>query len=177
MTKMKEFISLNVAILAVSDKQFIDSQSSIEYLASELSQVGHQLFARDVVSHNKYSLRAQVSAWIADDHVDAVLLTGGTGFSEKDSVPEALMPLFDKEIDGFGELFRQLSYAEIGTSTLKSRALAGMANKTMIFCLPSSLGACKTAWQGILKEQLDNRHRPCNFVCHTAAGQRGVEPC
>ena len=116
-----------------------------------------------------YLLRAKVSAWIAADHIDCVIATGGTGFTQRDSTPEALSPLFDKTIDGFGELFRHLSLAEIGSSTVQSRALAGMANQTVIFCLPGSTNACRTAWEGILKSQLDSRHKPCNFVPHTRA--------
>ena len=111
-----------------------------------------------------YQLRALVTQWIADDQVHAILVTGGTGFSSRDSTPEALMPLFDKSIEGFGELFRQLSFQEIGTSTVQSRAIAGIANKTVIFCMPGSTGACRTAWTGIIRDQLDSSHRPCNFV-------------
>ena len=111
-----------------------------------------------------YHLRATVSAWIADESVEVILVTGGTGFTTRDSTPEAITPLFDVEITGFGELFRQLSYAEIGTSTVQSRAFAGIANQTLIFCMPGSTGACRTAWEGILKEQLDINHRPCNFA-------------
>ena len=111
-----------------------------------------------------YRLRAVVSVWIADPDVEVILVTGGTGFTTRDSTPEALMPLFDSDITGFGELFRQLSYEEIGTSTVQSRAFAGMANNTVIFCMPGSTGACRTAWEGILQTQLDIDHRPCNFA-------------
>lgn len=116
-------------------------------------------------------MRATVSKWIADDSIHAIITTGGTGFTGRDSTPEALIPLFDKQIDGFGELFRQLSYDDIGTSTVQSRCVGGMANKTVIFCLPGSTGACRMGWEGILKEQLDSRHRPCNFVSHTNANE------
>ncbi|MEM6545544.1 MAG: molybdopterin-binding protein, partial [Pseudomonadota bacterium] len=111
-----------------------------------------------------YQIRAHLSAWIADSDVNAVLITGGTGFAGRDSTPEAVAPLFDKLIEGFGELFRSLSYEEIGTSTVQSRAIAGLANRTAVFCVPGSTGACKTAWNGILRDQLDSRHRPCNFA-------------
>jgi molybdenum cofactor biosynthesis protein B len=115
-----------------------------------------------------YLMRAVVSAWIADPAIEVVLTTGGTGFTGRDSTPEALSPLFDKRIEGFGELFRQLSFDEIGTSTVQSRCLAGLANNTAIFCLPGSTGACKTGWQGIIRQQLDSTHQPCNFVQHVA---------
>ena len=174
MTKLKEFIPLNVALLTVSDTRDIDSDTSGQYLADELVQAGHNLIAREIVIDDVYLLRAQVSAWIADDNINAIISTGGTGFTGRDSTPEALSPLFDKVIDGFGELFRHLSLADIGTSTVQSRALGGMANKTVIFCVPGSTGACKTAWQGILQEQLDSRHRPCNFVAHTNATKNEV---
>jgi molybdenum cofactor biosynthesis protein B len=116
------------------------------------------------VRDNIYQIRAILSGWIADEALDAVLVTGGTGFSGRDSTPEAVRPLFDKDIAGFGEVFRALSYAEIGSSTVQSRALAGFANNTVIFCMPGSTGACKTAWNGLIREQLDSSHRPCNFV-------------
>ena len=118
-----------------------------------------------------YQMRAVVSAWIADPSIHAIITTGGTGFTGRDSTPEALTPLFDKQIDGFGELFRHLSIADIGTSTVQSRAVGGMANDTVVFCLPGSTGACRTAWDGILREQLDSRFKPCNFVSHTRAGK------
>lgn len=169
MTKIKEFMPLNVALLTVSDTRTLETDTSGQYLADELQQAGHHLLEREIVIDDVYLLRAQVSAWIADNNIHAIISTGGTGFTGRDSTPEALSPLFDKTIDGFGELFRHLSLADIGTSTVQSRALGGMANKTVIFCVPGSTGACKTAWEGILKEQLDSRHRPCNFVPHTNA--------
>ena len=117
-----------------------------------------------IVRDDIYQLRARLSEWIADPQIEAVLITGGTGFSGRDSTPEAVRPLFDKDIDGFGEVFRALSYDEIGSSTVQSRALAGFANNTVIFCMPGSTGACKTAWNGLIREQLDSTHKPCNFV-------------
>jgi len=167
----KEFIPLNVAVLTVSDTRDEQTDTSGQYLLNQLSDVGHHIGARAIVIDDVYLLRAQVSAWIADPSIHAIISTGGTGFTGRDSTPEALAPLFDKEIDGFGELFRHLSLADIGTSTVQSRALGGIANQTVIFCLPGSTGACHTGWEGILKEQLDSRHRPCNFVPHTRAEQ------
>jgi molybdenum cofactor biosynthesis protein B len=129
-----------------------------------LTSAGHVLAARAIVKDDIYALRATVSAWIADPDVHIVLVTGGTGFSGRDSTPEALMPLFDKHIEGFGEVFRALSMQEIGSSTLQSRAVAGLANRTVIFCMPGSTGACRTAWEGIIRDQLDSTYRPCNFA-------------
>lgn len=166
---VNEFISMNVAVLTVSDTRCIESDTSGQYLADKIEGLGHALVDRVIVVDDVYLLRAEVSRLIADPTVHAIISTGGTGFTERDSTPEALRPLFDKEIDGFGELFRYLSLADIGTSTVQSRAVGGVANKTVIFCLPGSTGACRTAWEGILKEQLDSRHRPCNFVSHTNA--------
>jgi len=160
---------MNVAVLTVSDTRSLENDTSGQYLSDQILQVGHNLVAREIVIDDIYLLRAQVSRWIADSEVHAIISTGGTGFTGRDSTPEALGPLFDKEIDGFGELFRHLSLNDIGTSTVQSRALGGMANKTVVFCLPGSTGACRTGWEGILKEQLDSRHRPCNFVAHTSA--------
>lgn len=168
----KSFIPLNVAVLTVSDTRNMKTDTSGQYLVDQLTQAGHKLYAREIVIDDVYLLRAQVSTWIADPEIHAIISTGGTGFTGRDSTPEALKPLFDKEIDGFGELFRHLSLADIGTSTVQSRALGGMANKTVIFCLPGSTGACRTGWEGILSEQLDSRHRPCNFVPHTLASSQ-----
>lgn len=167
MKPLSEFKAMNVAVLTVSDTRTLDTDTSGQYLLDELGKAGHRIQAREIVIDDVYLLRAQVSAWIADPEIHAIISTGGTGFTGRDSTPEALAPLFDKSIDGFGELFRHLSYADIGTSTVQSRALAGMANRTVIFCVPGSTGACKTAWEGILKEQLDSRHKPCNFFPHT----------
>lgn len=169
MKKEKTFIAMNVAVLTVSDTRDMDTDTSGQYLAEQVQLLGHHLIDKEIVIDDVYLLRAQVSQWIADPDVHVIISTGGTGFTGRDSTPEALLPLFDKEIDGFGELFRHLSLADIGTSTVQSRAVGGMANKTVIFCVPGSTGACRTAWQGILIEQLDSRHGPCNFVPHTNA--------
>lgn len=169
MSKTKEFIALNIAVLTVSDTRTEGNDTSGQYLAEQLQELGHVLAAKEIVIDDIYLMRARVSAWIADPDIHVVISTGGTGFTGRDSTPEAMKPLFDKDIDGFGELFRHLSLADIGTSTVQSRALGGMANQTVIFCLPGSTGACRTGWEGILQEQLDSRHRPCNFVSHTAA--------
>lgn len=155
---------LNIAVLTVSDTRTLENDTSGQYLVDSLGNAGHQLVARHIEIDDMYRLRAKVSEWIADDEVEVILVTGGTGFTTRDSTPEALEPLFDVSITGFGELFRQLSFAEIGTSTVQSRAFAGMANDTVIFCMPGSTGACKTAWTGILETQLDIDHRPCNFA-------------
>lgn len=156
--------SLALAVMTVSDTRSLDDDTSGQYLVEALEAAGHRAAARAIVVDDMYQIRAALSAWIADDGIDAVLMTGGTGFSGRDSTPEAVRPLFDKDIDGFGELFRALSHAEIGSSTIQSRALAGFANNTVIFCMPGSTGACRTAWDGIIREQLDSSHRPCNFV-------------
>lgn len=169
MSKIEGFKPLNVAVMTVSDTRDQTTDTSGRYLVDQLQAAGHTVAAQEIVIDDVYLMRAQVSVWIADPATHAVITTGGTGFTGRDSTPEALQPLFDKEIDGFGELFRQLSYGDIGTSTVQSRALGGIANQTVIFCVPGSTGACKTAWEGILKEQLDSRHRPCNFVSHTGA--------
>lgn len=167
----KKFIAINAAVLTVSDTRTPETDTSGQYLAEQVQAMGHQLAAHAIVVDDVYLMRAQVSQWIADPQVHAIITTGGTGFTGRDSTPEALGPLFDKQIDGFGELFRHLSYSDIGTSTVQSRAFGGIANKTVIFCLPGSTGACRLGWKGILLEQLDSRHRPCNFVSHTNAGK------
>ncbi|PXF29064.1 molybdopterin biosynthesis protein B [Pokkaliibacter plantistimulans] len=155
---------LNIAVLTVSDTRTSATDGSGDALAAGLEEAGHVLYARAIVKDDIYPLRAVLSQWIADVDIHAVLITGGTGFTSRDSTPEAVQPLLDKTIAGFGELFRQLSYQEVGTSTIQSRALAGVANRTLIFCIPGSTGACRTAWRHIIREQLDSRHRPCNFV-------------
>lgn len=157
-------LPLSIAVLTVSDTRSEEDDSSGQFLIDALNASGHHLVARRVVRDDIYHIRAVVSAWIADGAINAVLITGGTGFSGRDSTPEAVEVLFDKAILGFGELFRAISYQEIGTSTVQSRATAGLANNTVIFCLPGSTGACRTGWEKILREQLDSRHRPCNFV-------------
>ena len=156
--------ALKIALVTVSDTRTAENDTSGDYLADALSSVGHELVDRAIVIDDCYLLRAKVSSHIADPLVQVVLMTGGTGFTGRDSTPEAIGPLLDTRIDGFGELFRQLSFAEIGTSTVQSRALGGLANNTLIFCVPGSTGACKTAWDGILLSQLDSTHRPCNFA-------------
>ena len=158
--------ALNIAILTVSDTRTVENDKSGQYLVEALEQAGHQLVDRALVKDDIYKQRAVVSDWIARDDVHAVISTGGTGFTGRDSTPEALSVLFDKTVDGFGELFRQVSYEEIGTSTIQSRAVAGFANKTVIFCLPGSTGACKTGWTKIIQNQLDASYKPCNFVGH-----------
>jgi molybdenum cofactor biosynthesis protein B len=159
-----EPVALNIAVLTVSDTRNFANDTSGDYLVQSAEAAGHCVVARVIVKDDIYDLRASVSQWIADPAIDVVLSTGGTGFSGRDSTPEALMPLFDKQIEGFGEVFRQLSLIEIGSSTIQSRAFGGFANNTVIFCMPGSTGACRTAWQGIIEQQLDSRHRPCNFV-------------
>ncbi|MBY4676836.1 molybdenum cofactor biosynthesis protein B [Marinobacterium arenosum] len=159
-----ELVPLNIAVLTVSDTRTEANDTSGDALVERLQQAGHRLATRTIVKDDVYQMRAVVSAWIADPQVQVIISTGGTGFYQRDSTPEAMAPLFDKQIEGFGELFRQISYREIGSSTIQSRALGGLANGTLIFCLPGSTGACRTGWDKILAEQLDARHRPCNFV-------------
>lgn len=161
-----EFIAARIAILTVSDRRTEADDTSGQYLQEVAQETGHQVVARALVKDNIYQIRAQVSAWIASDDVQAVLINGGTGFTSGDNTPEALLPLFDREVEGFGELFRMVSYEEIGTATIQSRALAGIANQTVIFAMPGSTRACRTAWERIIEEQLDARHRPCNFLPH-----------
>jgi molybdenum cofactor biosynthesis protein B len=156
--------TLNVAVLTVSDTRTRDTDTSGQFLEDALLGAGHNLADRTIVIDDIYRIRAVLSAWIADPEMHSVLVTGGTGFSGRDSTPEAVLPLFDKTIEGFGEVFRALSFEEIGSSTVQSRALAGLANRTAIFCMPGSTGACKTAWNGLIRDQLDIDHRPCNFV-------------
>jgi molybdopterin adenylyltransferase len=164
MSSSKEFIALNICVLTVSDTRSWEQDTSGQKLQDLLEGAGHKLYQRKLIRDEVYQMRAVVSDWIADSEAQVVLITGGTGFSGRDSTPEAMLPLFDKTIVGFGELFRQLSYEEIGTSTIQSRALAGLANRTLIFCLPGSTGACTTAWEKVICPQLDSRQGPCNFV-------------
>jgi len=156
--------ALKVAVLTVSDTRTQETDTSGAFLEEALRDAGHDIADRQIVIDDVYQLRAIVSLWIAEPDVEVILTTGGTGFSGRDSTPEALAPLFDKTIDGFGEVFRALSLTEIGSSTVQSRALAGLANGTVIFCMPGSTGACRTAWEGVLRDQLDSEHKPCNFV-------------
>lgn len=159
-----EIQALDIAVLTVSDTRGEAEDTSGKYLVESLTAAGHRLADKQIVKDDIYQIRAVISAWIADSAVAAVLVTGGTGFSGRDSTPEAVSPLFDKAVEGFGEVFRQLSLQEIGSSTVQSRAVGGFANNTVIFCMPGSTGACRTAWEGIIREQLDSTHRPCNFV-------------
>lgn len=161
-----EFIALNVAILTVSDKYTLASDTSGDWLKEAVSEAGHQVLDRAIVPDNRYRIRAVVSSWIASTDMQVVLINGGTGFNSKNSTPEALLPLFDREIEGFGELFRMVSFEDIGTSTLQSRAVGGIANQTLILAVPGSTSACQLAWERIIQDQLDARTRPCNFVSH-----------
>lgn len=156
--------SLGVAVLTVSDTRNENNNTSGDYLLNSAKADGHRIIANCIVKDDIYAIRAVVSAWIANSDVHAILITGGTGFSGRDSTPEAISVLLDKRIEGFGELFRYLSFAEIGTSTLQSRALAGFSNNTVIFCLPGSTNACRTGWEMIIRAQLNSTTRPCNFV-------------
>lgn len=157
-------IPLTVAVLTVSDTRTEETDRSGQLLVERLSAAGHRLVEKRILPDDVYRIRAQVAHWIADPGVQVVLTTGGTGFTGRDSTPEAVSVLLDKPIEGFGELFRQLSHGEVGSSTIQSRCLGGLANATVVFCLPGSTGACRTAWDGILAEQLDSRHKPCNFA-------------
>ncbi len=162
--KNTPFRPLNIAVLTVSDTRNLEEDSSGAALIELLSSAGHNLIERQLTKDDIYAMRAVVSNWITNKDIHTVLITGGTGFHSRDSTPEAMLPLFDKQVEGFGELFRQVSYEEIGTSTIQSRAVAGLANKTLVFCLPGSTGACRTAWNKIIGEQLNSTTRPCNFV-------------
>lgn len=159
-----EFLPVNAVVVTVSDTRTEQTDTSGKYLADSLQQAGHHVLARHIVKDDTYKLRALVATLIADDQVQAVLLTGGTGFTHRDNTVRAVTPLLDMSIDGFGEIFRYLSHAEIGSSTIQSRAFAGMSNGTIVFCMPGSTGACRTAWEGIIAQQLDSRHKPCHFV-------------
>jgi molybdenum cofactor biosynthesis protein B len=164
MTASPDFIPLHLCVLTVSDSRTLADDKSGDYLVSALSDAGHSLAERAVLPDDRYQLRALVSKWIADAGIDGILVTGGTGFTGRDSTPEALLPLLDKEMPGFGELFRAISFDEIGTSSLQSRAFAGLANGTFLFCLPGSTSACRTGWEKIIRAQLDARTRPCNLA-------------
>ncbi|WP_094751980.1 molybdenum cofactor biosynthesis protein B [Psychromonas sp. CD1] len=161
-----KFKSAKMAVLTVSDTRNEETDTSGRYLVESLQAAGHQLCIKKIVIDCPYKIRAIVSTWIADAEIECILITGGTGFTCRDTTPEAVSVLFDKKIEGFGELFRHVSYLEIGSSTIQSRALAGFANKTVIYCMPGSTGACKTAWTKIIKEQMDATHKPCNFIPH-----------
>ncbi|KMO32310.1 molybdenum cofactor biosynthesis protein B1 [Methylobacterium variabile] len=158
------FVPLGIAVLTVSDTRTLADDRSGDTLAERLTQAGHRLAARAIVPDEVEAIRGQVKAWAEDPGVDVVITTGGTGFTGRDVTPEALEPLFEKRMDGFSAIFHRISYDKIGTSTLQSRATAGVVAATYVFVLPGSPGACRDAWDGILAAQLDYRHRPCNFV-------------
>lgn len=161
-----EFIATKIAILTVSDHRSEAEDTAGQYLQEAAQKSGHHVVERVLVKDNLYQIRAQVSVWIANDDVQVVLINGGTGYTACDNTPAAILPLFDRAVDGFGELFRMLSFEEIGTAAIQSRAVAGMANQTVIFAMPGSPRACRTAWERIIQDQLDARHRPCNFLPH-----------
>ena len=160
----RPFVPVRVAVLTVSDTRTLDDDRSGDTLAARIEGAGHRMADRAIVPDDVEAIRKTVRAWAARDDVDAVVTTGGTGFTGRDVTPEALEPLFDKRMDGFSYAFHRLSYDKIGTSTIQSRATAGVLDGTFVFCVPGSPGACKDAWDGILALQLDYRHRPCNFV-------------
>jgi molybdenum cofactor biosynthesis protein B len=164
MSEEREFVALNIAVLTVSDSRDETSDKSGALLVRLVGEAGHNALHKSIVPDDKYRIREVLSRWIVDESVSVVLTTGGTGVTGRDGTPEAATPLFDKIIDGFGETFRNLSYQTIGTSTLQSRAVAGVANGTYVFCLPGSSGACKDAWTMLIERQLDYRTRPCNLV-------------
>lgn len=160
----REFKPLNIAVMTVSDTRTDATDKSGDTLVKLLTEAGHSLVEKRIVRDDIYQIRAVISQWIADDGINAIITTGGTGFTGRDSTPEAVTVLFDKLIDGFGELFRAISFEEINTSTIQSRTVAGIANATFIFCLPGSTGACRTGWGKLISHQLDYRTRPCNLV-------------
>lgn len=164
MTAQSDFVPLSIAVLTVSDSRTLATDSSGAYLIEALQSEGHNVHQRELIADDIYRLRAVVSNWIADPDCHGVITTGGTGFTGRDSTPEAIEPLLDKLMPGFGELFRAISFEEIATSSLQSRALAGLANGTFVFCLPGSTGACRTAWEKLLRAQFDARTKPCNLV-------------
>ena len=160
----RQFVPLNIAVLTISDTRALADDKSGATLAERIVAAGHKLAAREIIVDDVDAIRVIIKRWIADDGVDAVITTGGTGFTGRDVTPEAIEPLFEKRMDGFSIAFHMLSHAKIGTSTIQSRATAGVAGATFIFCLPGSPGACRDGWDGILAAQLDYRTRPCNFV-------------
>lgn len=164
MSASTEFRALHIAVLTVSDTRTRADDGSGDYLEQALLGAGHRLAARTIVRDDIYRMRALVSQWIADETIDGVLITGGTGFTGRDSTPEAIAPLLDKHMPGFGEMFRAVSIRDIATASLQSRAFAGLANGTFIFALPGSTSACRTAWESILQAQFDARTRPCNLA-------------
>ncbi|MEO8672098.1 MAG: molybdenum cofactor biosynthesis protein B [Tahibacter sp.] len=164
MTAQTDFRPLTLCVLTVSDSRSIDDDSSGAYLVQALTDAGHRLHERKITKDNVYRIRAIVAEWIADDSVNGILISGGTGFTGRDTTPEAIEPLLDKLMPGFGETFRAISYTEIGTSTMQSRAFAGLANHSFVFCLPGSTSACRTAWEKLIHAQLDARTKPCNLA-------------
>ena len=163
-TGKQEFVPLNIAVLTVSDSRNEETDKSGRLLAERLTAAGHRLAEKLIVPDDVYRIRAVVAGWIADSGVEVVITTGGTGVTGRDGTPEAVLPLLDKTIDGFGEMFRAVSFQQIKTSTIQSRALAGVANGTYVFCVPGSTGACATAWDELISAQLDIRTRPCNLA-------------
>lgn len=163
-TRSDSFLPLNIAVLTISDSRTLETDDSGALLAARIEQTGHRLHQRRLEPDHRYRIRAVVSGWIADEDVDAIITTGGTGLTGRDGTPEAVEPLLDKQIEGFGEMFRVLSYEDIGTSTLQSRCLAGLANGVFIFCLPGSRNAVATGWDKLIEAQLDTRTRPCNLA-------------
>ncbi|WP_133408393.1 molybdenum cofactor biosynthesis protein B [Parashewanella tropica] len=168
----KEFVPLGVAVLTVSDRHTFDSDTSGSDLNTALTETGHHCVERQISKDCIHHIRAIVSQWIVNNEIHAIIINGGTGFTEGDNTPAAVSVLFDRPMEGFGELFRQLSFDDIGTSCVQSRAIGGLANRTAIFCLPGSPGACRLGWEQIIKPQLDARTRPCNFVGHLLKGKQ-----
>ena len=164
MTLEKQFIPLHIAVLTISDTRTEAEDTSGKTLTERLEKAGHYLYQKKIVKDDIYQIRAVISEWIANERVNVILTTGGTGVTGRDGTPEAVIPLLDKELNGFGEIFRMLSYQDIKTSTMQSRAVAGVANGCYIFCLPGSSGACRTAWDDLISAQLDNQNKPCNLV-------------
>ena len=164
MTNEREFIPLKIAVLTLSDTRSIEEDKSGQILQERLLKAGHVLAAREICADEITAIQTLVKGWIGDGNIDVIITTGGTGFTGRDITIEAVTPLFEKQMDGFSTIFHQISFAKIGTSTIQSRATGGVANATYIFCLPGSPGACKDAWDGIIEQQLDYRHKPCNFV-------------
>jgi molybdenum cofactor biosynthesis protein B len=161
---MNDFIELNIAVLTVSDTRNDTNDISGDTLVERILQAGHKVIEKKIVADNIYMIRAVVSQWIVEEQINVIVTTGGTGVTGRDGTPEAIAPLLDKVLDGFGEIFRWLSYADIQTSTIQSRAISGVANGTYIFSLPGSSSACRMAWDSLIQAQLDSRTRPCNLV-------------
>ncbi len=160
----KPFIALSIGVLTVSDTRTLADDRSGDVLAGRIAEAGHRLAARAIVADDIEAIRQTVTGWVETGAADVIITTGGTGFTGRDVTPEALEPLFSKRMDGFSQVFHRISFDKIGTSTIQSRATAGLIGTVFVFCLPGSPGACKDGWDGILKDQLDYRHRPCNFV-------------